>query len=133
MDADETVPPPADAFEPASVHLDAALVQRRGSPFAKAARAALSIAAGLLTNDMESGPSAIELVVRRRSTGNEVIRLVAGTPTEADALLRAARRDLATKGVADFLAEWAPAPRPSPGPDPADPPADPDAPAPPAR
>lgn len=108
MDADAPAPPPADDFEPASAYLEAALVPRRGSPLTKAARTALTIAAGLLTNDLESGPSAIDLVVRRLSNGREVIRMVAGTSAEADRLLQTARRDLDAKRVGDFLAEWTP-------------------------
>lgn len=111
MDADAPAPPPADDFEPASAYLEAALVPRRGTPLVKAARTVLTIAAGLLTYDLESGPSAIDLVVRRLSNGREVIRMVAGTSAEADRLLQTARRDLETKGVGDFLAEWTPQPR----------------------
>lgn len=100
-------------FEPASLHLEAALMPRQGTPLVKALRAAASIAAGLLTNDMEAGPSAIDLVVTRRSTGGELLRVSAGTQHEADLLLMRVRRDLETKGVADFVAEWRqPPPRP---------------------
>lgn len=101
MEQDPGVP-----FEPASTYLDAALVSRRGSPLVKAFRTAVGIAAGLLTNDMESGPSAIDLVVTRRETGAEVLRVTAGTAQEADLLLRRVRRDLATKDVTAFISEW---------------------------
>jgi len=96
----------ANSFEPASIYLEAALVPRRGSLVTKAARTVLTIAVGLLTNDLEAGPSAIELVVRRTSTGNEILRVVAGTPSEADALLAKVRGDLAAKSVSDFLTDW---------------------------
>lgn len=96
----------ANSFEPASLYLEAALVPRHGTTVTKAARTVLTIAVGLLTNDLEAGPSAIELVVRRRSTGNVILRVVAGTPSEADALLAKVRRDLAEKSVSDFVADW---------------------------
>lgn len=101
---------PGEGFEPANVHLEARLAPRSGSVAAKAARTVLSIAAGLLTNDMESGPSGLELVISRRGSGKEVLRLVAGTPQEADVLLQAARRDLAGMSVLDFVSEWRPGP-----------------------
>ncbi|ANG85160.1 hypothetical protein [Microbacterium aurantiacum] len=93
-------------FEPASTYLDAALVPRRGTPLVKALRTAASIAASLLTNDVEAGPSAIDLVVSRRESGGEVLRVTAGGAQEADALLLRVRRDLATKDVAEFISEW---------------------------
>lgn len=93
-------------FEAASLHLEASLAPRKGTPLVKAMRTVATIAAGLLTNDLESGPSAIDLVVARRSNGGEVLRVSAGTAEEAGRLLARVRRDLDEKCVADFVAEW---------------------------
>ncbi|MET0736501.1 MAG: hypothetical protein ABWY55_12775 [Microbacterium sp.] len=107
---------PPDAFEPASTHLEAALAPRKGTPLAKALRTVATIAAGLLTNDLESGPSAIDLVVIRRATGGEVLRVSAGTAAEADRLLFRVRRDLDVQTVSEFVSAWRP-PDPSLGPE----------------
>lgn len=98
MDADPDL-------EPASLHLSASLVPRGGSAWARALRSAATIAAGL-AGDLEAGPSEIDLSVVRRATGGEVLRVSAGTVAEADHLLQHVRRDLDTKSVADFIAEW---------------------------
>ncbi|PVW05152.1 hypothetical protein DEA06_05140 [Microbacterium sp. Gd 4-13] len=100
-----------DEAESASAHLDARIVARRGSLLTKALRSALTIAAGLLTNDLEAGPSALELAVFQRRTGRDVLRIVAGTPEEADRLLQRARTDLARMSVVEFISEWRPARR----------------------
>ena len=112
MTSDSDEETSADRFEPASAYLEAALVPRAGSVVTKAARTALTIAAGLLTNDLEAGPSGMQLVVTRRDSGNEIIRVVAGTPAEADKTLAKVRRDLAAKSVADFLSAWSDSARP---------------------
>jgi hypothetical protein len=95
-----------DGFEPASLYLEAAILPRKGSMGAKALRSIASIAAGLMTNDLESGPSVLDLVVTRRDSGNEVLRVSAGTLKESDRLLVQVRNDLDAKSVADFVADW---------------------------
>ncbi|GAA1927462.1 hypothetical protein GCM10009775_19480 [Microbacterium aoyamense] len=95
-----------DGFEPASLYLDAAILPKHGSVGAKALRTLATLAAGLMTNDLESGPSVLDLVVTRRESGNEVLRVSAGTVQESDRLLARVRHDLDTKSVADFIAEW---------------------------
>lgn len=89
------------------MHLEARLEPRRGSFAAKAVRSLLSIAAGLLTNDLEAGPSGLELVVSRRGSNKEVMRLIAGTPEEADLLLQRTKHDLARMSVLEFVTQWA--------------------------
>ena len=93
-------------FEPAAAHLDATLAERRGGTLAKSARTAASLALAILTGDTVSGPSEADLVVSRRDTGNEVLRVSAGSLEEADRLLSTVRADLRTKSVAEFVAEW---------------------------
>lgn len=88
------------------MHLEARLEPRRGSLAAKAVRSLLSIAAGLLTNDLEAGPSGLELVVSRRDSDKEVMRLIAGTLEEADRLLQRVRHDLARMSVLEFVTQW---------------------------
>lgn len=98
--------PAGDGSEPARVHLEARLAPRRGSLAAKAVRTLLSIAAGLLTNDLEAGPSGLELVVSRRGNNAEILRLIAGTPEEADRLLQRAEHDLTHMSVLEFVTQW---------------------------
>ncbi|MFE1645517.1 hypothetical protein ACFM35_08080 [Microbacterium sp. P01] len=95
-----------DAVDRASEHLEAALVPRAGSPLGSAMRTAASFALGLITQDTDSGPSMTDLVVTRRETGGEILRLSAGSLSEADQLLGRVRKDLAAKSIAEFLAEW---------------------------
>jgi hypothetical protein len=54
---------------------------------------------------MADEPSALDLVVRRRDDGSEIVRTPAdlGSPV---ALLTTAERDLAEMSVEEFLAEW---------------------------
>ncbi|MET0812006.1 MAG: hypothetical protein ABWY03_03055 [Microbacterium sp.] len=95
-----------DGFEPASTYLEAAILPRKGSIGTKALRSIAAIAAGLMTNDLESGPSVLDLVVTRRDSGNEVLRVSAGTLQESDRLLARVRQDLDTKSVTDYVADW---------------------------
>lgn len=92
-------------FEPASRYLEASLVPRGGSFWARALRSAATIAAGF-AGDLEAGPSEIDLSVVRLETGREVLHVSAGSVAEADRLLQHVRRDLDTKSVAEFVAEW---------------------------
>ncbi len=95
-----------DDFEPASTFLRADLAPRQGKWWVKALRSAATIVTGLLTNDLEAGPSALDLVVTRLDTGNAVLRVTAGTVSEADDLLRRVRRDLELMNAEQFVREW---------------------------
>lgn len=96
----------SDDVEPASAHLRAELVPREGTLLQKSLRTIATIAAGLATNDLESGPSATDLLVTRIETGHPVLRVSAGTVQESDLLLRRVRHDLATMDVTTFVAQW---------------------------
>lgn len=106
--SDDAATDEADApeFEPAARYLEASLVPRQGTRAQKALRSLATIAAGLMTGDLEAGPSATDLRVVRRDTGGEVLRVSAGTVAESDLLLARVRRDLATMGVMDFVQQW---------------------------
>ena len=97
---------PARDFEPASRHLDVEIVTRPGTRLAKIVRAILIAVMGLITGDHGSGPSANDLVVTRRATGREVLRVSAGSIVEADQLHQRVRADLETKSVETFVSEW---------------------------
>jgi uncharacterized LabA/DUF88 family protein len=60
----------------------------------------------LVTGDGDSGPSTTDLIVTRRESGGEILRIAAGSIVEADQLLQRVRLDLDTKTVTEFLAEW---------------------------
>lgn len=87
----------------ADEHLTASLEESRAGLLKKTAR----WVGAALEATMGSIPSApdLDLVVRRRDTGAEVLRTHAdlGDP---EALLAQVRADLATKTVAQFIAEW---------------------------
>ncbi|MEU1972273.1 hypothetical protein ABZ477_11490 [Microbacterium sp. NPDC019599] len=93
-------------FEAASEHLIAYLAPREGSWWVKSLRSLATIAAGLMTHDLESGPSVTDLVVMRKDTGRPVIRMSAGTLAEASDLLRRVRDDLDTMRVEEFVLKW---------------------------
>lgn len=88
------------------MYLEAALVARQGSLWVKVVRSLTTLAVGMLTFDLEAGPSVIDLQVTRRDTGNEVLRVSAGTVAEADRLLLQVRHALDNKSVADFVLDW---------------------------
>lgn len=50
--------------------------------------------------------SRVDLVVARRDTGGEVLRVRAGALTEGDRLLAQTRRDMATMTVEQFVRQW---------------------------
>ncbi|GAA4781190.1 hypothetical protein [Microbacterium gilvum] len=86
----------------------ASLEPRSGTALEKAGRFIVNLASGYFANDT-SAVADIDLVVRRRETGEEVLR----TPTEAHAagfLLEEVERDLAMLDEDAFLAAWS-APR----------------------
>lgn len=82
---------------PASAHLAAALEERP-----KTARYWLGVALALVTQE---APPMFDLVVTRRDTGREVLRTIADVADPGD-LLTEVERDLATKTVEEFVAEW---------------------------
>ncbi|PSL37649.1 hypothetical protein CLV49_1256 [Labedella gwakjiensis] len=88
----------------AAEHLTADLEERRGNRVVKGAR--------FLANLVLAGAGAgldniadVDLVVRRRDSGREVLRTPAdmGDP---EFLLHQVRRDLESKTVEEFVAEW---------------------------
>lgn len=92
--------------EPASTYLRAELDERQGSSAAKGWRRLANVVLALASGDAETSISNVDLVVRRRESGAEVLRVTAGTLREGDLLLTRVRDDLETKNVAEFLAEW---------------------------
>lgn len=85
----------------ASHSLTAELLPRRGDPVVKAWRFVLSVFAALFGETVAS----VDLVVRRRDTGAEVMRTPADVP-DPEHLLETVREDLATKTITEFFAEW---------------------------
>lgn len=85
----------------ASEHLTAALEAPGGSSARRLLRRAWSIVR-VLWGDVDLD---VDLVVRRRGTGVEVLRTAADVG-EPDLLLQTVRDDLATKTVEEFIREW---------------------------
>lgn len=83
-------------LEPARMHR----VKRVGLHIAALVLAALS---GSASDDLTPG---VDLVVVRRDTGAEVLRVRAGQLAEGDRLLAHTRRDLSTMTVEQFVREW---------------------------
>lgn len=83
-------------IEPARMHS----VKRWGL---NVAAFALSIVSGGGADDILAGN---DLVVSRRDTGAEVLRVRVGQLAEADRLLAHTRRDLSTMTVGQFVREW---------------------------
>lgn len=87
----------------AETHLTAELEPSRASLPRKAARwagALIEAAFGSITESPD-----LDLVVRRRDTGAEVLRTHADVASP-EHLLATVRDDLATKTVTEFVAEW---------------------------
>ena len=87
----------------AAEHLTAELQPRRSSTLAKAWHFVTSFAEGLLGGGIPE--DAVDLVILRRETGAEVMR----TPADvgpAEFLLDQVQRDLESKTVEEFFAEW---------------------------
>jgi len=95
-----------DRFEPASDTLGVDLVPRDEHAAKRTLRTVANVIGGMFLDDHELGRSNLDLVVTRRDTGAAVLRVAAGTPTEASYLIDRVKTDLATKSLADFLAEW---------------------------
>ena len=87
----------------AAEHLIAELQPRRGGALAKTWHFVTSLAEGLLGGGIPE--DAVDLVIRRRETGAEVMRTPAdvGSP---EYLLEQVQRDLESKTVEEFFAEW---------------------------
>ena len=87
----------------AAEHLTAELQPRRASGFAKAWIFVTSLVEGLLGGGIPE--DAVDLVILRRETGAEVMRTPAdvGSP---EYLLEQVNRDLESKTVEEFFAEW---------------------------
>ncbi|MEV8368634.1 hypothetical protein [Microbacterium sp. NPDC064584] len=100
-----TLPEP-DGFAPASEALVADLVPRDETSAKRTLRTVLNLVGGMFLDDHELGHSNLDLVVTRRDTGAAVLRVAAGTPTEASYLIDRVKTDLATKSIEDFLSEW---------------------------
>lgn len=94
--------------EPAARYLLAELVPRRESTLRKAGRLIANLSQGLAGLGMDELTDAVDLVVRRRDTGAEVLRTPAdvGSP---EYLLAQAREDLATLTISQFFEQWRPA------------------------
>nr|WP_315266427.1 hypothetical protein [Microbacterium lemovicicum] len=90
----------------AADHLEADLVGRPLSPMRRSLRMIASVVTTALSGDADPVGAAIDLVVTRRASGAEVLRVKAGSMEEADRLLQVVRQDLATKTVREFVAEW---------------------------
>jgi hypothetical protein len=88
----------------AAEYLTADLEERRGNRVVKGARllANLVLAAVGAGHDNVAD---VDLVVRRRDSGREVIRTAADVG-EPEFLLHQVRRDLESKTVEEFVAEW---------------------------
>lgn len=85
----------------ASEHLTAALEAPGGSSARRLLRRVWSIVRALWGDvDLD-----VDLVVRRRETGVEVLRTAADVG-EPDLLLQTVRDDLDTKSVEEFIREW---------------------------
>jgi len=102
MDAEHDTP-----ATPAAEVLDARLEEREVNAVEKAARVGASFVLGLVGGGAgdELLPG-LTLVVTRRDSGSEVLRMRAGSGEEADKVLALARRDLETLTVEQFVREW---------------------------
>lgn len=97
---------PPDGVAPASDALSVDLVPRPEKGGKRTLRMVASVVGGMFLDDPELGRPKLDLVVSRRDTGAAVLRVAAGTPIEASYLIDRVKKDLATKSVTDFLAEW---------------------------
>lgn len=87
--------------------LEARLEDRPMNPLARAGRFVASFAIGLVSGGAgEDALPGLDLVVTRKESGAEVLRVAAGPVEEADRLLHLTRRDLAEMSVEQFVREW---------------------------
>ncbi len=87
----------------AETHLTADLEPSKASALRKGARWVGALIEAAFGSVVESPD--LDLVVRRRDTGAEVLRTHADVPSP-EHLLATVRNDLATKTLTDFVAEW---------------------------
>lgn len=88
--------------------LEARLEDRPVRPVSRAARVVASFAIAAFTGG-DGGDEVLpgmDLVVARRDTGAEVLRLSAGRPQEADRMLQSTRDDLERMSVEEFVRAW---------------------------
>ncbi|HWR86354.1 MAG TPA: hypothetical protein VN200_10200 [Rhodoglobus sp.] len=90
-------------MDPASTYLDASLERSRATGVQRAIRWIGAIASAGLGDGVDAPD--VDLVVRRRDTGAEVIRTHADTGSPAD-LLASVREELETQTVTEFLESW---------------------------
>jgi hypothetical protein len=92
----------------AAAVLSVRLEDRRVGPLSKAVRIAASVAVAAVSGGSGGDEllPGMDLVVTRRDTGAEVLRLSAGRPQEADRMLEATRRDLDRMTVEQFVRSW---------------------------
>ena len=87
----------------AAEHLTAELQPRRSSALAKTWHFVASLAEGILGGGIPE--DALDLVIRRRETGAEVMRTPADVGS-AEMLLDQVQRDLESQTIEEFFAEW---------------------------
>lgn len=88
-------------MEPASAHL-AAMLEK---PNSRGLRRGMRMLWTLVSSLTGSPEPFIDLVVRRRATGAEVLRTPADVG-DPEHLLATVRADLESKGVEEFVREW---------------------------
>jgi len=88
-------------MEPASVHLYAELSHPTDSAGLETLRWV-----GSMLGFKGQPPAHVDLVVRRRDTEAEVLRITLDNTDEADFTLDIVNHDLGRLGVADFVREW---------------------------
>ncbi len=88
----------------AAEHLTADLEKRRGSSLMRGVRFLVNLVMLAVAGSPDT-MSDLDLVVRRRDSGREIMRTPADVG-DAEFLLHQVRRDLQSKTVAEFLDEW---------------------------
>jgi len=105
-------PTPDPGAPRAEALLSAALEARGGGRGLRAARLIGAVVAQIALGLLPS-PALHDVVVRRRSDGEEVLRVTSGDPLQAGDMLAHVRTRLAELDEEAFLAEWRP--RTTPG------------------
>lgn len=88
----------------AAEHLTADLEDRRGNRIVKSARLLVNLVFMAVGGGHDTVAD-LDLVVRRRDSGREVMRTAADVG-DPEILLHQVRRDLESKTVEEFVAEW---------------------------
>jgi hypothetical protein len=84
--------------------LTADLEKRRGGPLLRGARLLINLVA-MAVGGSPDVVADVDLVIRRRDTGREVMRTPADVG-DPEILVHRVRRDLEEKTVEEFVAEW---------------------------